>query len=128
VLAEELAPANSKYVVSGEWVSVRDLARMAGEIEHVRVPWFVCPLGLMRAAAPFAVAWARLSGRRATFTSVTVRALQGSQAVSHARASRELGYAPRPFRATLEDTLGWFAAQGLLKSAAREERPALQRA
>ena len=117
--AEDVGQSGSKYVVSGEWVSVRDLAHMAGAIRAVRVPWFVCPLGVVRAAAPFAVAWARLRGQRATFTSVMVRALQGCRVVSHAKATRELGYAPRPFRVTLEDTLAWFAAQGLLERRAR---------
>jgi len=114
--AATMATSGSKYIVSGHWLTVQELARTAGSIRGVHVPWFVCPLGLVRLAAPVAVAWARLRGQRATFTSVMVRALQGCRVMSHVRATRELGYAPRPFRTTLEDTLGWFAEQGLLES------------
>ena len=112
--AERLAPSGAQYIVAGHWASIRDLADVAGRMRAVQVPWFVCPLGLVRAAAPFAVAWARLRGERPTFTSVMVHALQGNRLVSDARARRDLGYQPRAFESTLADTLRWFAAQGLL--------------
>jgi nucleoside-diphosphate-sugar epimerase len=38
-------------------------------------------------------------------------AMRSNQHISHARASRELGYAPRPFEDTVCDTLDWFAKQ-----------------
>jgi hypothetical protein len=35
--------------------------------------------------------------------------------ISHAKATRELGYQPRPFEQTVRDTLAWFAEAGMLK-------------
>jgi dihydroflavonol-4-reductase len=40
-----------------------------------------------------------------------LNALRSNRHVSHARATRELGYHPRPLRETVADTLQWFAAQ-----------------
>jgi dihydroflavonol-4-reductase len=37
--------------------------------------------------------------------------LNSNRNISHARATRDLGYSPRPFLETLTDTLDWFAAQ-----------------
>jgi dihydroflavonol-4-reductase len=34
--------------------------------------------------------------------------------ISHAKATRELGYQPRPFEDTVRDTLEWFRQAGLL--------------
>ncbi|NLG26545.1 MAG: NAD-dependent epimerase/dehydratase family protein [Chloroflexi bacterium] len=115
VRAEELAPAGAKYIVGGHWKTVRDLGHIAGRLRSVSVPWFVCPLGIVQAAAPLAVAWARLRGQRATFTSVMARSLQGNRHISSDKARRELGYEPRALEATLEDTLSWFAARGLIE-------------
>jgi dihydroflavonol-4-reductase len=41
-------------------------------------------------------------------TTVALRDLRGNRCISHARAAADLGYAPRPLRETLADTLAWF--------------------
>jgi dihydroflavonol-4-reductase len=38
-------------------------------------------------------------------------ALKSNRYMSHERATRDLGYQPRPFLETLTDTLNWFKAQ-----------------
>jgi len=43
-----------------------------------------------------------------------MRALRSNQNISHGKAARELGYQPRPFRETLNDTLRWFEENGQL--------------
>ena len=40
-----------------------------------------------------------------------LNALRSNRQVSHARATMDLGYAPRPFEQTLRETLAWFAEQ-----------------
>jgi len=112
--AAEAAPAGATYLLSGHWVAVADVATMVGEITGVPPPRFVCPMVLARIGAPFATAVARFLGKRPLFTSVSLEALRGNRQVSHGRATRDLGYQPRPFRETLEDTLGWFAEGGRL--------------
>jgi dihydroflavonol-4-reductase len=59
----------------------------------------------------------RLNGRSPLYTSVSLRALRSNRHISHEKATRELGYQPRPFRETLVDTLRWFEENGQLAPA-----------
>ena len=113
--AEERAPTGAKYLLSGHWVSLCDLAAMVAEITGVPAPGFVCPLWLARLGAPVLTAYNRFAGKRQVYTSVSLRALQGNRNMCHDKATRELGYQPRPFRETLIDTVRWFAENGQLK-------------
>lgn len=115
IMAAERAPAGSKYLLSGHYVSVRDVGKMVAEITRVPAPRLVTPMWLARTAAPLATIYNRLLKRRQYFTSVSLRALRETRPVSHEKATRELGYQPRPFRETLTDTLQWFAEHGQVK-------------
>jgi dihydroflavonol-4-reductase len=112
--AQESAPTGARYLLSGRWASVCELAEMASAWAGVRAPWFVCPTWLARAAAPLAVGWARLRGERPLFTPFSVRTLHSNRHIRHDRATRDLGYAPRPLEETVADTLRWFAEAGAL--------------
>ena len=110
--AEERAPTGARYLLSGHWVSMCDIAAMVAEITGVSAPGFVCPLWLARIGAPIVTALYRLNGKRPLYTSVSLRALRSNRNVSHEKATRELGYQPRPFRETLADTLQWLEESG----------------
>jgi dihydroflavonol-4-reductase len=110
--AEEQAPTGARYILSGHWVSLPDLARLVAELTDVPAPHFVCPMWLAHIGAPFITGFDRLAGRRPLYTSVSLRTLRSNRKISHQRASRELGYQPRPFRETLADTLRWFKETG----------------
>jgi dihydroflavonol-4-reductase len=112
--AEEKAQAGAKYLLSGHWAPVRELARLSEGITGVRAPRLICPLELALVGAPFSTAWARLRGRRPLYTSFSLQVLRSSQRVSHALATRDLGHQPRPLRDTLLDTYAWFVQTGRL--------------
>jgi dihydroflavonol-4-reductase len=112
--AEELAPSGAKYLLSGHWVSLPEVARQVERISGVPAPGFVSPLWLARVGAPFMTTLDRLAGRRPLYTSASLQALESNRNISHRKASRELGYRPRPFRETLIDTLMWFEENGRL--------------
>jgi dihydroflavonol-4-reductase len=126
MLAEKKAPPGAAYLLSGHWVSMCDIAAMVAEITGIPAPGFVCPLWLARLGAPFITAASRLKGSRPLYTGVSLRALRSNRHISHARATRELGYQPRPFRETLLDTLHWYEETGQLPhlsgTEARESR------
>ncbi len=113
--AEKRAPSGARYLLSGHWLSARDVALMVQEISGVRAPRLVCPIWLAHIVAPFAVAWARFNGGRPLYTPVSLRALRSNRQISHERATRDLGYRSRPFRETLVDTLGWFQEASCLE-------------
>jgi dihydroflavonol-4-reductase len=112
--AEKLAPMGAKYLLSGHWASMRTLSTMIDEILAVEPPNFVCPMWLADIGAPFATALARLVGKRPLYTRVSMAALHGNRNISHDKATRELGYCPRPLRETLVDTIRWFEQNGQL--------------
>lgn len=113
--AAEQAPAGARYLLSGHWVSMCEIAAIIEEITGVSTGKPICPLWLAHIGAPFIGAISRLNGRRPLYTSVSLRALKSNRNISHELATRELGYQPRPFRETLVDTLQWFRENGQLK-------------
>jgi dihydroflavonol-4-reductase len=114
MLAEEKAPTGARYLLSGHWISMCDIAAMVGEITGVATSRLVCPLWLARIGAPVIKVMSHLNRKRPLYTSVSLRALKSNRRISHERAGRELGYKPRPFRETLLDTLRWFEENGQL--------------
>ena len=113
--AEAQSPKGATYLLSGHWVSMCDIAAMVAGITGVKNNKFTCPLWLARLGAPVIQGVSRVSGKRPLYTSVSLKALKSNRNISHGKAARELGYQPRPFRETLEDTLRWFAANGQLQ-------------
>jgi len=119
--AEECAPAGAKYLLSGHWASVYDLAVLTEEVTGARAPRTVFPMWMARVGVPFGTHFTRLDGNHPLYTRFSLRALRGNPQVSHQRATRDLGYHPRPLRETLEDTFQWFVEAGRLA------RPSAQR-
>jgi len=114
IAAAHRAEMGAKYVLSGHWLTLMQVAGLAcGSSAAPRLLAEV-PLWLARACAPAGEALARLLRREPLFTGYAVSALGQHRFVSHEKASRELGYTPRPFEQTVRDTLDWFRANGYL--------------
>jgi dihydroflavonol-4-reductase len=131
IAAAEKGKRGDKFLLSGERRTIRELAALAQEITSKSPPWFTSPMWLARAAAPFATAYAKAVGRRPLFTSASLHALRNHQYVSHEKATRELGYHPRPLRETLQAAYDWFGQNGYLgpateKSLTPVDEPASQ--
>jgi dihydroflavonol-4-reductase len=105
--AARLAPAGSSYILSGHWQSIPDVARQVDQITGRRLMRPVVPLKVADWAAPLMMHLGRLNGTQPLYTRAMLTALTSNRLISCAKASRELGYAPRPFHQTLEDTLRW---------------------
>jgi dihydroflavonol-4-reductase len=114
ILAEEKGQTGRRYLLSGHWVSMCDMAALIQEITGVNTKKPVCPLWLAKAGAPIIQGMSKVSGKRPLYTGVSLKALKSNRNISHERAAKELGYDPRPFRDTLADTLSWFKSYGLL--------------
>ena len=112
--AAEHAPSGSRYLLSGHWVSIAELARMVESLMGRRRRRMVVPIGLARLAAHWMEVWPEPRGRRAVFTPASLAALRGNPSISHVKAARELGYCPRPIVDTVRDTLQWFTQFGML--------------
>lgn len=114
IAAAERGRRGESYILSGERVTVRQLMAYLEECTGVRAPRLGMPAGLARRVARLAALYARLSGSRPAFTEEAVSILVSNCCVSHEKAGRELGYAPRPIRETVADTIRWFREAGFL--------------
>jgi len=110
--AERLGRSGSRYILSGHWRSLRELARVSAEITGKSAPRFVVPIWLANLFQPVMARLAQINGAQPIYTKSMWNAMRSNRQISHARAAQDLGYAPRPFEQTLKDTLNWFAKQG----------------
>ena len=114
VNAVKLAPPGEKYLLSGHWVAIRDIAFHVCSIVGKKSPSIVFPLWGVACIAPLMTVFSRVTRKRPLFTLEAARALNSNRVISHAKASRDFGYQPRPIIETLTDTLAWFQENGLL--------------
>lgn len=106
--AEKHASSGARYILSGHWTSIRDIASAVEVISGVCSPQFVVPIWLARIGVPFTTAYSRLKKNRPLYTVFSLKALKSNPNISHAKATRELDYHPMPFKETIRDTMQWF--------------------
>jgi len=112
--AEQVAPPGSRYLLSGHWHSVREVAELVATVTGRPAPLVTVPLELADAFAPLMPLLAHFDNKLPLYTRFTLGVLRHNRQVSHARAARELGYAPRPLAESVRDTLAWFDERGYL--------------
>jgi dihydroflavonol-4-reductase len=113
IAAEQRGRRGERYLLSGTYLPVRDLAVLVAELSGAQVPRVVLPQWLVRPIAPLAELWSEISGGEPRFTRDSMVALRtGHPRIRNEKARAELGFAPRPLRVTVEDTLRWFRDGG----------------
>jgi dihydroflavonol-4-reductase len=115
IRVQETAPAGSSYLFSGHWLSVRELVQMATAVTGKRSPSLMCPMTVARDCVPIVTTVSNMLGKRPIFTQASLNALVSNKNISHTRASRDLGYEPRPVLQTIDDTIKWFTDNGYFK-------------
>lgn len=121
ITAARAGRTGERYLLSGTYLSVRGLAALVGEVTGTRAPRMTAPQWLARPGAPLAAAWSRVARTRPLFTPDSLAALRTCNPhISHAKASVELAFTPRPLRDTVADTLDWFVAAGRLPAGLRQ--------
>jgi dihydroflavonol-4-reductase len=123
IQAEKTAASGSRYLLSGHWRSVKQVAELAARFTGTKPPRLSVPLSLAYLAAPLMYFLAKFNGSQPVYTRVTLDALRSNQHISHEKASRELRYQPRPFEETIFDTLVWFCQNGYLEPVRSLQRP-----
>jgi dihydroflavonol-4-reductase len=121
VTAEKKGICGARYILSGHWLSLGDIANMVTEITGTPPPRLTVPLWLARLGVPVVSVMSRLSGKTPLYTSFSLKAVESNRNMSHEKATRELGYHPRPFRETLTDTLQWFIDNNRLSLSVKQE-------
>jgi dihydroflavonol-4-reductase len=114
VTAARSGRAGGRYLLPGHWRTLSEVARAVAAWSGRPPPRLVVPMALARLGAPVAEAWARLSGGEPLFTRESLHALRHYRHVRGAEATRDLGWAPRPFEVTVRDALDWLGGRGWL--------------
>ena len=114
-LAFERGQLGERYVLGGEDMTLRQILETIADITGRRAPTIRLPHAAVMPVAYAAEALARVTGRAPVATVEEIRMSKKRMFFSCAKAKRELGYAPRPARAALEDAVTWFRDNGYLR-------------
>ncbi|MBI5515813.1 MAG: NAD-dependent epimerase/dehydratase family protein [Deltaproteobacteria bacterium] len=109
------APTGEHYLVGSRHGTMEELARYACEAAGTQPPRGVLPLWCAELAAPFGELASRVTGLRLPVTRAAVHALKTHRRISHEKASRCLGLAPRPLEETVRDAVRWYRDEGMLR-------------
>ncbi len=114
IAALERGRSGEGYVLSGSEISVWDLFHTVAELSGTPAPRLHVNMRLLRAVSPLIPFYYWATRQQPLFTSMSLEVINSNCAMSCAKAERELGFAPRPLRDTLGDTIGWFREQRML--------------
>lgn len=110
----ERGRAGECYLLTNEYHSIAEIFEMLHQITgHKRIKT-ILPLGFVKLVAPLAETYYKLRRQTPLFTAYSIYTLETNAAFSHEKATRELGFAPRPLQDTLRDTVNWLKEQGRL--------------
>jgi dihydroflavonol-4-reductase len=114
IKASENGRSGESYILSGHRISVRYLLETVREVTGYAFPKFKIPFNLAEITSRLAPAYYRWRKTKPKFTPYSLEVLQSNSDISHAKASRELGYTSRPMYTSITDTVRWFLDNYLL--------------
>ncbi len=113
LLALERGRIGERYILGGENLSLRDLLALVAHAVGRSPPRIRLPAPLLWPVALACEALARF-GIEPLVTRDHLRMARKRMFFSHAKAARELGFAPRPAAAAVADAVAWLRANGRL--------------
>jgi dihydroflavonol-4-reductase len=113
LLALERGRIGERYILGAENLPLRDILAMVAEETGRRPPSIRLPAPLLWPVALACEGLARL-GIEPMVTRDHLRMARKKMFFSHAKAARDLGYAPRPARAAIADAVAWFRAHDMI--------------
>ena len=108
ISAAENGRRGESYILSGNKISVRYLLETVREITGHHFFQMKIPFDLAKFASLFTPMYYSLARVTPRFTPYSLEVLQSNANISHAKATRELGYKPRSIHESISDTVKWF--------------------
>jgi dihydroflavonol-4-reductase len=108
LLACERGVAGERYILGAENLTLGQILRELASITGRKAPTVELPYFVAWAAGVVTTAWAHITGTPPRAPLEAVRMAKKKMWVTHARAARELGYAPGPAREALVSAVAWF--------------------
>jgi len=101
------------YLLTNRYISVESIFEALYDLGgHKHIRTFI-PLWFIKIVAPLAEFYYKCLKQKPLFTAYSIYTLGCNAEFSHEKATRELGFSPRPFRETLKDTMDWCDQAGL---------------
>jgi dihydroflavonol-4-reductase len=108
IAAAEKGKRGESYILSGQRISVRYLLETVREITGRHFFQMKIPFNLAEFAARFTPWYYHATRSTPRFTPYSLEVLKSNSHISHAKASRELGYRPRNLYESIADAVQWF--------------------
>jgi len=113
IQACEKGKSGDTYILSGEKISVKELMNLVSEMGDVKFSRMSVPLWVAKFVAFFTPTYYRLSKTKPLITPYSLHTLLSNSNISHAKATRVLGYQHRSLRETISDTIRWLKYEGV---------------
>ena len=106
----EAEAEGQSYILSNEYVSIRQMFELLSEITEHRKPWGSVPAGWLKPFGGICECVMQWMGLPGLITSYSLETLESNGNFSHEKAEQELGYHTRALKETLADTVQWMRA------------------
>jgi len=108
ISAQEFGQSGGSYIVGGHKVSIKNLIEIVNQIAGKYTLMIKLPIFLAKVIARISPFYARILKIRIRLTPYSIEVLRSNSDISHLKATKELGYHPRPIFETIRDTVKWF--------------------
>ena len=95
------------YILSGHYVSVKELMGMASDISGAKKVTFTVPFWLIKVVSPFIELHAKIHKKKPLFTGFSMDCLAQNSNYSHDKMTSLTGYNPLSIKESLIDTIKW---------------------
>lgn len=112
VLAAERGRPGERYILGSENLSFEQILRRLSVITGIPAPTTKIPYTLAYTTGVLTTAWANITGREPIAPLEGVKMARKKMFVTHAKATRELGFLPAPADCALQRAVDWFRTNG----------------
>ncbi|GAI79996.1 unnamed protein product, partial [marine sediment metagenome] len=114
IAAAQRGRSGEAYILSGERIDQRNQTFMLQEVAGVHGRCYGIPVWQFWLMAGIGYVYNWIRDTTPGFTLDEARIVTSNSDISHEKASKELGFQPRPMRETVVDTIEWFRQNGKL--------------
>lgn len=116
IQAMEKGKNGEKYILAGNFCTLRKLSEITGKISGKATPKFLVPVYLAKLACPFLEFSYFITKQKPIYTRQSLELLINSpKNISFEKANKELNYQARPLEQTLYDTFNWYIDNQILR-------------
>jgi len=109
VSAVENGKTGERYIISGEWMSLTEVARVARLKAGKKSNLPVLPMWFIYAILPLVTFFTKITGINTIFTKESIKILvSGNRNIKNEKAVKDLKFKPTPLIKTIEETVEWF--------------------